>query len=210
MSTGTFFSLQNALSFSTRGRSGKLYYFELNKPTPVNIPEDIAAFRSKSELFECDKFCNKIQKEQIIGAGTLSFTKLRIGTQNYGTVTTENIINDFKPQETIQDALNPKKPYELDPENSEEYKERLRQLEKGELTKAQKLAMGLLDETDDSVDLNEDEQNNINLSENSKPKKRKQKAAKTKDKFQCSKCGAKLKNQKEYDEHMQLHEEEDE
>ena len=196
MSTGTFFSLENSLSFSSRGPSGRFYYFYKSKPTLVQDPFDILVFKSKSELFECDKNGNRLEPARQVNKAA-SFTKFDKRIEPL------QIASAQKPEETIMDALrDASKKQEQEKLKDPEVQKRLQQIQSGELTEAQKLAMGMLEEedTDAEEDLEEDD---------SEVKESKKKKIKSKGKFQCEKCGKKLKSQKEYDDHMELHEEDE-
>ncbi|MBZ4649187.1 C2H2-type zinc finger protein [Thermosipho sp. (in: thermotogales)] len=198
MNVGTFFSLRNAISLSTRGRSGILYYFSKGKPVAVVREEDIELFRSKSELFECDIFGNPIQTTAASNK-PISFVKIN-PRDNFVPNSIPKLFNDDKPEETIKDALNPKL-YDYD--NDPDVKKRLEQIKNGELTEAQKLAMGIeVDDEEDGIK----KKNEVKT----KPIKKSKIPVSTKNgKFKCEKCGKKFAKEEELNDHMEIHDLED-
>ena len=204
MSTGTYFSLKDALSFGSKGPSGKNYVFYKDRATLVLDPRDITVLKTKSELFECDKDGKPILPDILnIKKQPLSVSKFRRATSNKNI---EVDMNSLQPQETVLDAFRDiQKKEEEEKMNDPEVQKRLQQIQNGELTEAQRLAMGLDDESlDENIDQEDAEEN---IEEASKKKKKKKSSSS--EKFKCEKCGKKCKSQKEFDEHMELHEEDE-
>lgn len=196
MGTGTFFKLRNAISFSTKGISGKIYYFVKDKPTPVYDPQDIKHLRTKSELIECDM--NGVPLTPTKTADKpLSFVKINpkdnFIPHNIGKVFTKD-----QSEETIKDAF--KEPI-YDYSNDPDVKRRLEQIQRGELTDAQKLALGLTDDKKEAATL---------TNESSKHTKKAKIAVSSKNgKFKCEKCGKKFTEEEDLKEHLKLHDEYD-
>lgn len=200
MSTGTYFTVRNVLSFSTRGMSGRVYFFSLGKATLVSLQEDIKLFRAKSELCECNA-----NGEPLVATATgdgykpLSTVKYR-PTNSPQQVVQANVSN-VEAEETILDALKEAPKNKPDLKDDPDVIKRNEQIQKGELTEAQKLAMGLINE--DGVKLADE------TGEDKKPKRKvKKKLSKSKE-FQCDKCGKSFDTLDELDDHMELHYEED-
>lgn len=185
-----YFDLKNQRSYRTAGATGKLYLFKKGTPTPVSSMDDILKFKGHKDIFiVVDKEGNQI----VDHAPTQSVPK------SYSSFKKSSLPKD--PEDLLADAF--KQAVEKRKEGVDVNK--LLEEAKNDLSKDDKVSEKLMDMEQNSVEI-EDEQEELKLQS---PEKSVTKIKKSKSDTECELCSRKFKTKKELDKHLEDHEDED-